>query len=295
MINGILVVNKEKGLTSFQTVNKVRKALGANKAGHTGTLDPLATGVLPVLLGTYTKLADILVDGEKEYIATAKFGLTTDTLDITGSITEEVDRETLFERTVSTQTLTGVLNTFVGDIKQVPPMYSALKKDGKRLYELARMGVEIEREPRDITIYKIELLKFNFPEFTFKVRCSKGTYIRSLIRDIGLKLDLPAVMTDLARTMTGGFTLNDAVDMADIDTNDKRSRIIKADTIFFEYPRIKADDKFSKLLINGVKIKDPALVEGIKTEGMLRLYDSKDEFLGLAEFNNGELKLKYRV
>lgn len=295
MINGILVVNKEKGLTSFQTVNKVRKALGANKAGHTGTLDPLATGVLPVLLGTYTKLADILVDGEKEYIATAKFGLTTDTLDITGSITEEVDRETLFERTVSTQTLTGVLNTFVGDIKQVPPMYSALKKDGKRLYELARMGVEIEREPRDITIYKIELLKFNFPEFTFKVRCSKGTYIRSLIRDIGLKLDLPAVMTDLVRTMTGGFTLNDAVDMADIDTNDKRSRIIKADTIFFEYPRIKADDKFSKLLINGVKIKDPALVEGIKTEGMLRLYDSKDEFLGLAEFNNGELKLKYRV
>ncbi len=295
MINGILVVNKEKGLTSFQTVNKVRKALGANKAGHTGTLDPLATGVLPVLLGTYTKLADTLVDGEKEYIATAKFGLTTDTLDITGSITEEVDRETLFERTVSTQTLTGVLNTFVGDIKQVPPMYSALKKDGKRLYELARMGVEIEREPRDITIYKIELLKFNFPEFTFKVRCSKGTYIRSLIRDIGLKLDLPAVMTDLVRTMTGGFTLNDAVDMADIDTNDKRSRIIKADTIFSEYPRIKADDKFSKLLINGVKIKDPALVEGIKTEGMLRLYDSKDEFLGLAEFNNGELKLKYRV
>lgn len=295
MINGILVVNKEKGLTSFQTVNKVRKATGAKKAGHTGTLDPLATGVLPVLLGTYTKLADILVEGEKEYIASAKFGLSTDTLDITGKITEEIDKESLLCKTISYQELSDILNTFQGDIKQIPPMYSALKKDGKRLYELARQGIEIEREPRDITIFDIKLQKYDFPEFTFKVRCSKGTYIRSLIRDIGEKLNIPIVMTDLVRTLTGGFTLDDAVNMADIDTFDKRSRIIKADTIFCEYPKLTADDKFSKLLINGVKMKDPALVNGIKAEGMLRLYDNKDEFLGLAEFKNGELNLKYRV
>ncbi len=292
MMDGLVIINKEPGITSFQAVNKTKRLLHAKKAGHTGTLDPMATGVLPVLLGSYTKFADLIAEGEKEYIAHGRFGLMTDTLDITGQVTRQVDVK---ETNIPEETLKTVLASFMGDIDQIPPMYSALKKDGKRLYELARAGVEIEREARPVTIYELELLQYAFPDFKIRCRCSKGTYIRSLIRDIGDAVEVPAVMTGLVRTLSGGFTLADALDLNNIGSEDPTSRIIKAEVLFKDYPMAVLDEAFITLLKNGVKLRDARVTGTIETDGLLRIFDRNGSFVGLAEFNGGELNLKYKV
>ena len=201
-MDGIILINKEKGLTSRDVVNKISKKLQIKKVGHAGTLDPIATGLLVIGVGKGTKILDLLTLDKKEYIATVSIGFKTDTYDITGNITEENYNYHLDE-----DKLKNVLDSFKGSYNQEVPKFSAVKIDGKKLYEYARKQIDIELPKRLVTIYKIELLTYNDSEFTFKVLVSKGTYIRSLIHDISLKLNIPMTMKELIRTKSGKFLL----------------------------------------------------------------------------------------
>ncbi|MCR5278143.1 MAG: tRNA pseudouridine(55) synthase TruB, partial [Lachnospiraceae bacterium] len=193
MLNGIINVYKEKNFTSFDVVAVMRGITGTRKVGHTGTLDPYAEGVLPVCIGSATALCDMLTDKRKEYVASFLLGKSTDTLDITGTVLEERNPQ------ASVQTLEAAIRSFIGGYDQLPPMYSAKKVDGKRLYDLARAGKEVERKPQFVEIYDIEILSMEYPGFTVRVECGKGTYIRSLGADIAAKCGELAVMTDLKR------------------------------------------------------------------------------------------------
>ena len=206
-MNGIIVIDKGNGYTSFDVVAKMRRICGEKKIGHTGTLDPMATGVLPILIGNATKAQSLLPESDKEYEATFSFGITTDTLDITGKIISQT------ESNVKLEDLEAVLPQFRGNIMQLPPMYSAVSKDGVRLYELARKGLITEREARPVTVYKLDLLNFDEQLQSAKiiVKCSKGTYIRSICDDIGQTLGCGAVMTSLRRVTACGYTLDDAI------------------------------------------------------------------------------------
>jgi tRNA pseudouridine55 synthase len=208
-MNGVIVVDKPGGLTSFDVVARVRRALGERRVGHTGTLDPMATGVLPVCVGEATKLVPFLMSGDKEYDAEALLGVTTDTLDATGKVLATVDAGA-----VTREALQALLPRFTGTIQQRPPMHSALRVDGKRLYELARQGLEVEREARPVVVHAIDLLAVELPRFRLRVRCGKGTYIRSLAADMGEALGVGAHLTALRRTRVGAFTLADAVPLA---------------------------------------------------------------------------------
>ena len=203
-MNGVIIIDKPKGKTSHDIVGILRKKFGTRRVGHTGTLDPLATGVLPVCIGNATRAADMLIESDKKYRATFLLGKRSDTLDIQGQITEEN------EVTVTEDDVRRVIAGFIGEQDQIPPMYSAIKKGGKKLYDLAREGIEIEREPRRINIYSIDICDIELPTVTIDVHCSKGTYIRSLCDDIGTKLGCGAVMTKLRRTYTAGFAIEDA-------------------------------------------------------------------------------------
>ena len=206
-MNGVIVIDKPADFTSFDVIAVVRRLTGQRKTGHTGTLDPNATGVLPVLLGAATKAQDRIPNHDKSYLAQFRLGLTTDTLDIWGEVKTETPC------CVTEDDVRSLLPRFSGEIMQVPPMYSALKKDGQRLYDLARKGVEVEREARPVTVYRLELVSFNSETQTgeLAVSCSKGTYVRTLIDDIGQALGVGAVMTALRRTEACGFTLSDCV------------------------------------------------------------------------------------
>lgn len=305
MDGAYIVVNKEKDITSFSCCAKIKYLTGL-KCGHTGTLDPLAEGVLPILMGTATKLSNLIMEGEKEYIAGGLLGYSTDTLDITGKKIKEVDISSF---SISREDFQKVLNEFKGQIKQLPPMYSALKKDGKKLYELARAGIEVEREEREITIRSIDLLDFTPPTFKIRVSCSKGTYIRTLIDDIGSRLGIPATMESLIRTKTGPFTLYDSVKVKDLTKENIKNFIKPIEELFLEYDKIVVDSKTLKLLTNGVKIKDTRILSEFPKKGTYRIYskdiesfnslvsknDVRDEFIGLAEKKNSEVSLIYRV
>ena len=205
-MNGILILNKPKGMTSFAVVNTIHKLTKA-KAGHAGTLDPMATGILVILLGKATKSAKLFESSDKEYEAEMTFGVETDSLDSTGKVLSER------KAAVTKEQLLSVMKEFEGEIEQVPPMVSAIKKQGVRLYKLARRGIEVEREPRRITIHRLELTSFSGDKATIRVVCSKGTYIRSLCADIGAKLGCGAVMSGLVRTRSGEYSLNDAISL----------------------------------------------------------------------------------
>ena len=205
-MTGVLIVDKPGGITSFDVVARVRRALGERRVGHTGTLDPMATGVLPVCVGEATKLVPFLVSGEKEYEAEARLGVTTDTLDATGRVTSET-----MATHVSRADVERVLQGFVGTIAQTPPMHSALRVGGRRLYELARQGLEVEREARPVVVHAVELQRCEPPLVVFRVRCGKGTYVRSLVGDLGERLGVGAHLTALRRTRVGAFSLADAV------------------------------------------------------------------------------------
>ena len=214
-MNGILILNKENGITSAEELNKVKRILGEKKIGHTGTLDPMATGVLVVLLGKCTKLSDVITSLTKEYIATVKIGIKTDTLDITGNILEQ--RKEMLEK----DTLSNVINSFKKTYEQEVPSYSSVRIDGKHLYEYAREGIEVELPKRKVTIHEIELLEIKEDEFTFKCLVSKGTYIRSLIRDICDELGIIGTMSALERTKQGVFEIKDSYSMEDIEKINK--------------------------------------------------------------------------
>ena len=219
-MNGVINIIKNTGMTSFDVVARVRKITKEKKVGHTGTLDPEASGVLPICLGKATKIIDYMMENEKAYRVSFKLGIVTDTYDLEGKIIREKDASN-----VGKEEIIRVISNFIGNIKQVPPMYSALKQNGVKLYELARKGIEVKREARDITIYKIENIDIQ-DEICMDVYCSKGTYIRSLCFDIGEELGVGATMTKLCRIKNGNFTLENGLNIYDLNEENLKQRII---------------------------------------------------------------------
>lgn len=297
-MNGIIIVNKPKDFTSFDVVAVVRKCLHEKKTGHTGTLDPMATGVLPVLLGCATKAQVFLPDTDKEYEADFQLGMTTDTLDITGTVLSRSEPH------VTAAQIESVLPKFRGDIMQIPPMYSAVSKDGVRLYELARKGIVTEREARPVTIRRLELVSFD--EKTqcgrLAVTCSKGTYIRVICDDIGKELQCGCVMTALCRTKACGYTLDDAVSIEEIRAMSDKSEseilpyIRPVDSVFGEYGSVKISESQTVRFNNGGGLM-LSRVRGLqdKTNGTLyRVYSDKNIFLGLGTVNVEKDELSVR-
>lgn len=243
-MNGILLVNKEKDMTSRDVVNIISKKFDTGRVGHTGTLDPIATGVMGIAINDGLKIVDLLINDTKEYIATVKVGIDTDTLDVTGSVLNEVK-----DFAVTEEQIKEVLNTFLGKSIQEVPIYSALKVNGKRLYEYARENIEVDLPRREIEISSIELLEINNDTFKFKVNVSKGTYIRSLIRDIGKKINIPCVMQELQRTRQGAFKLEDSYTLDEIK-NDKYKFISIKDALN-GYKFVKVNDYIENKIRNG--------------------------------------------
>ncbi len=249
MLNGIIIIQKEAGYTSHDVVAKMRGICKQKKIGHTGTLDPQATGVLPVCLGSGTKLCDMLTDKDKEYVAELLLGVETDTQDATGKVLQthlvEVTEEEVRQAVMS----------FVGVYHQIPPMYSALKVDGKKLYELARAGKEVERKAREVSILEIEIQEIALPIVKFRVACSKGTYIRTLCADIGEKLGCGGTMKSLQRTRVGSFTLEKAVTLAQLemlrDENRLEEILFPVDSAFSGCPKLHVRQEFCRLIDNG--------------------------------------------
>lgn len=281
MINGIIIIDKEPGFTSHDVVAKMRGICGQKKIGHTGTLDPEATGVLPVCLGNGTKLCDMLTDKEKEYVTELLLGVETDTQDITGQILAKHPVE------VSEEEVRRVCESFVGDYQQVPPMYSALKVNGKKLYELARAGKEVERKARPVKILELEVLECRLPVVKMRVLCSKGTYIRTLCADIGEKLGCGGTMQSLRRTGVGRFRQEAAVTLGQLQQMKDEGRLEEAvlpvDSMFDACPTLHATEESSRLLDNGNAILPEQTAE--KTvygqEQWVKLYRADSSFAGI--------------
>lgn len=245
-MNGIIVVNKPKGITSRDVVNKVCKILNTKKVGHTGTLDPIASGTLVLCIGNATKLVEELTSYDKEYIATVKLGVLTDTLDTTGKVLKTQNLKLKKEELIKT------LNSFIGTYKQEVPIYSAVKINGKKLYEYARCNIDVTLPKRSVTIHDIELLDFNKDNYKFKVRVSKGTYIRSLIKDINDKLNVIGSMEDLIRTKQGMFSLNDSYTLDNIEN--KEYKLISIEEVLKNYNTFTIDEALYKKIKNGAII-----------------------------------------
>ena len=291
-MNGVLNVYKEQGFTSHDVVAKLRGILKTKKIGHTGTLDPDAVGVLPVCIGKATKLCDLITDWGKTYEAVMLLGTTTDTLDTSGKIVAQS------EVNVSEVDVLKACNEFIGEYEQIPPMYSALKHNGQKLYELARKGIEIERKPRTVErkarpvkIFDIQIEKMELPEVTMTVSCSKGTYIRSLCDDIGKKLGCGACMMKLTRTRVGRFMLDDTLTLNQISAlvlkGEIEDRVVAIDKIFSDYPEITFAEEYSRYLHNGNKLSREQIPADVEiTDERYRVYDSGKCFIGVYEFRD---------
>ena len=272
---GIVILHKTDGMTSHTAVSKVRRLFGADKAGHTGTLDPLATGVLPVLLGRGLKASAYMTESSKHYRATLRLGLTTDTEDITGNILTTRDAIPTEEE------VRRVAATFVGDILQIPPMYSAIKVGGKKLMDLARAGKTVEREARPITVYSIGVEKVSNTDYTLDVHCSKGTYIRTLCADIGAALGCGGVMATLCRTQAAGFSLDIAHTISEFEAMTEEERlacIIPVEDLFADAPKVTVSDFYSHLLHNGQNPRQSKLGVSLACGNHVRLYDKEGFF-----------------
>lgn len=287
-MNGILNIFKPKGMSSFDVVRVVKKVAKTGKVGHTGTLDPEATGVLPVCIGRATKIIDYIMDSEKVYEVTFKLGIRTTTYDLEGEVLEERDTSNLRD-----EDILGVVKDFIGEYSQVPPMYSALKQNGVRLYELARKGIEVEREGRLIKIYNIEDVKINNPYVSMKVTCSKGTYIRSLCYDIGEKLGVFATMTELNRSKTSVFSQEKSININDLTEENIEDYIVTMEDALSKYEAIIVHGKYVKLLVNGVRVADNRFTKDkIINNTLYRVYDENNNFIGLGERNNAGFKIE---
>ncbi len=296
MITGIVNVYKEKGYTSFDVVACMRGILKTKKIGHTGTLDPDAQGVLPVCIGKATKVCDLLTDRDKEYEAVMLLGVETDTQDATGAV---VARRAV---TVQEDAVREALRGFLGEQMQVPPMYSALKQNGKKLCDLARAGVTVERKPRPVCIHEMEILDMQLPRVRFRVRCSKGTYIRTLCSDVGERLGCGACMESLLRTQASGFRLEEALRLAEIEKLVQKeakglppeewervpfSFLIPVDEVFGSYERVQVRRGFEKMLCNGNRLR-PEMLDGRREERgteAIRIYDAAGHFVGVYQFD----------
>lgn len=285
MINGIVNIYKEKGYTSHDVVAVLRKVVGQKKIGHTGTLDPDATGVLPVCLGRATKVCELLTDHDKTYEALLLLGKTTDTQDISGEVLEERDPSDLAEEEVRS-----CIESFIGEYDQIPPMYSALKVNGKKLYELAREGKTVERKSRKVQIHGIRILEMNLPHVRMEVDCSKGTYIRTLCHDIGEKLQVGGCMEELERTKVGRFLKEDAVTLDEVrqkmEQGEGAELFTPLDQIFGELPAVTVTDAKAWMSYNGNDLPERFLLEKEAwTDGQeVRVYDSRKNFIGLYQY-----------
>lgn len=267
-MQGLILLSKPQGITSFSAVSAIKRAAQEKRVGHTGTLDPMATGVLPILLGRATSLSSLMLDADKRYIAEVKLGITTDSDDITGNVLSEkavnVDREDIEK----------ALTAFTGEIEQIPPMYSALKKDGVRLYKLAREGKTVEIEPRKVEIFEIRLLSFNSEDNTFKidVHVSKGTYIRSLARDIGEFLGCGATLTGLCRSAASGFSIENCVSLEDIKNGDISDFILNEEQAVMHLPEVVVTDKQAVRFCNGGQLGyDRLKIQGFADGTLVRV------------------------
>lgn len=290
-MTGFVFLNKDEGITSFFAASRLRRLFSTKKVGHTGTLDPMATGVLPVAVGGATRFIDFIPDSDKAYRARFLLGRTTDTLDITGEVLTEN------EVNVKREDIEKILPEFTGEIFQVPPMYSALKKDGVRLYDLARQGIEVEREKRKITIYSLELTSYEGEnEFEIDVSCSKGTYIRTLIDDIGRRLGCGAVMTGLTRTRANGVDLSECLSLEELgalcEKGEPESSLHTVDSLL-PYDIIKVTDNQAKRFSNGGEL-DCARLKITPEEGLYKVYSHGGAFLGLGEITEDKTQLKVR-
>lgn len=272
--SGILIVDKPEGLTSQGVVSRVRRALGIRRVGHGGTLDPMATGVLPIFVGRATRASGMLLDADKSYRAGFVTGIRTDTQDTTGEVIERSDKQ------VNSDDVREILQRFIGKQQQIPPMYSAIKVDGKKLYELARKGVEIERKSREIEIFSIEYLGLENDIHTIDVHCSKGTYIRTLIDDIGRALGCGAAMCALRRTKTGRFTLNSAVSLENLNEN---TPLMPVDELWSDLPTITVSAEGESRVRVGASVRTDS------PDGEYRVYAPNGEFLMLGRVADGTL------
>lgn len=283
-MTGFIFLDKPEGITSFTAVNRVRRITGVKKAGHTGTLDPMATGVLPIMLGGATRFSQYLPVHDKSYRAKILLGTVTDTLDVTGEVLEERDVN------VTQDELNDVVNSFIGKIQQLPPMYSAVSKDGVRLYKLARQGIEIEREARDVTIYSIEFISpLESKEFVIDVSCSAGTYIRSLANDIGEKLGCGAVIKELRRTSANSIGIERTVTLEELDkivAEGRLSEIVApCDEMLSCYPAVYVSDKQAFRFNNGGDL-DIERIKNIPDGEIFRVYSPEKKLLGLGKRND---------
>ena len=288
MINGIINVHKEEGFTSHDVVAKLRGICGQKKIGHTGTLDPMATGVLPVCLGSGTKVCDMLTDKDKEYVAELLLGCTTDTQDVTGEVLSQC------EVAVSEEEVRKAVMSFVGDYEQVPPMYSALKVNGKKLYELAREGKEVERKARPVRILEIEILDMQLPVVKMRVACSKGTYIRTLCADIGEKLGCGGTMKSLVRSKVSEFILDEALTLGQLQKLKDAGRLLEAvmpvDGCFAECPALHVKEQWRKLLENGNAFYANQTLENktFPAGQWVRIYREEGSFAGIYAYDAGK-------
>jgi tRNA pseudouridine55 synthase len=284
-VNGILVIDKPMDITSNGILQQVKRLFGAAKAGHTGALDPLATGVLPLCFGEATKFSQMMLDSDKSYIATAKLGVRTETGDSEGAVVEQKP----VPADLTHENLEPVLERFRGDIQQVPSMYSALKHKGRPLYEYAREGIEVERPARPVTIYELSLVELRDDEMDIAVSCTKGTYIRSLVEDIGAALGCGAHVTALRRTMASGFTLADARQVPDLEQMREKGEsldglLVAPDAALSMFPEQLLEGQSLVSILNG----QPVRIPGQFDQGFIRLYGNEG-FVGLAEkFPEGE-------
>ncbi len=282
MRDGIILLNKPQGITSFSAVATIKRRLSV-KCGHSGTLDPLATGLLPVMCGKATKLCQYLTEGDKAYRAVLRFGIATDTYDITGNITETCDK------IITLDQIQNVLPKFTGLIKQTPPVYSAIKMGGKPLYKLAREGKQVDVPVREITIYSIDIIDFNGNELTIDVKCSKGTYIRSLCNDIARELGTVGTMAALTRTQSGRWNISQAVSP---DCDNIENHIIPIEEVLSDFPVYKPQKFFAQLLSNGCAVNTVKLKN--IPDSICRVY-SDNKLLGLGEIINQETETVFKI
>lgn len=287
-MQGMILLDKPEGMTSFSAVSAVKRIFGEKRVGHTGTLDPMATGVLPILLGRATRLCELMLTADKRYTAEILLGVETDTLDITGNVISETDCD------ISVVEFESVCSRFIGEYEQVPPMFSALKKDGVRLYDLARQGVEIEREARLVSIKKLDIIeKSGKNKFIIDVICSKGTYIRSLADDLGKALGVGATLTMLRRTETAGYTADMCVTLDELKENPQKY-LREADSVVAYCPSVNVTDNQTRRFLNGGELFlerinfDTEVSDG----DLIRVYSFDNKFLGLGLVDGELLKIK---
>lgn len=284
-MDGILNINKPIGMSSFDVVRKVKKVSDTKKVGHTGTLDPEASGVLPICIGTATKLVDYIMSDYKIYKVELMLGIVTNTYDREGTVVRNCEVDLPENEVID------AIKSFKGNISQIPPMYSALKVNGKRLYSLARQGIEIKREPRNINIYGIDIIDVSIPKVTFMVKCSKGTYIRSLCYDIGEKLKCGGSMWNLERVETGNFSIKDSVKLNELTKENIHNYLIPMDKVLIDYPEVCINAKYEKLLVNGVEMNNLLVIGNIQKNKLYRVYIGKDKFIGIGMRRDSGFKM----